>query len=50
MEYFDILQQINANQVEILSLLGVIKDMLSIISSLGAVYFIYVFIRNLIKK
>lgn len=50
MDYSIVLNQISANQLEIIDILNNLKDMVNIIGALMAICFIYIFVRNLIKS
>lgn len=50
MDYSVILSQINSNQLDILSKLGNIENILEGIFLLLSICFIYIFVRNLIKS
>ncbi len=50
MDYSIVLSQINSNQLEILSKLGNIENILEGIFLLFSIFFIYIFVKNLIKS
>lgn len=48
-EYSVILSQISNNQLEMINMLSNIKSVLEGVFLLFSIYFIYIFVRNLIK-
>lgn len=50
MDYTVLLTNISTNQVELINILKNIQDLVSIIGFLLAIYFVYIFVRNMIKS
>lgn len=50
MDYTALLTNISTNQVELINILTDIKELVAIVGFLFAIYFVYIFIRNMIKS